>query len=75
MWSSPACDLLLAAGQVSCVAASLYSVTAEFGPYRLTENNTLRHIWIIQSQLKHKTEPALPFLFLLGAGKKKILWN
>lgn len=38
MWSSPAGDLLLAAGQVSCVAASLYSVSAEPGLHRLTEN-------------------------------------
>lgn len=37
-WSSPAGDLLLAAGQVSCVAASLYSVSAEPGLHRLTEN-------------------------------------
>lgn len=36
---SPAVDLSLAAGQVSCVAASLYSGTAEPGPQELTHSN------------------------------------
>lgn len=36
MCFSPAVDLLLAAGQVSCVTVSLYSHTAELGLQKLT---------------------------------------
>lgn len=66
---SPAFDLLLAAGQVSSVAASLYSNTAELGLHRLTEHHMLRHIWIIQTQLTAHTNtnlnPFSPFCSLL----------
>lgn len=53
MLRSPVVDLLLAAGQVSCVAASLYSGTAELGLQRthntpklskLTHSSMHRHI-------------------------------
>lgn len=43
MQHSPVVDLLLAAGQVSCVAASLYSGTAELGLQKLTHSNMHRH--------------------------------
>lgn len=46
-WSSPAFDLLLAAGQVSHVAASLYSGTAELSLQILTQSNMLRHIYAL----------------------------
>lgn len=62
IWPSPAIDLLLAAGQVSSVAASLYSDTAELGLHRLTEHNMLRHIWIIQPRFTAHTNAHLnPF--------------
>lgn len=46
-WRSPAFDLLLAAGQVSRVAASLYSGTAELSLQILTQSNMLRHTCVL----------------------------
>lgn len=43
MRRSPVVDLFLAAGQVTCVAALLYSGKADPGPQELTHGNVHTH--------------------------------
>lgn len=61
---SPVVDLLLAAGQVSCVAASLYSGTAELGLQ--STHNTQKVSKLTHSNMhRHRSTYALFFSVLL----------